>query len=301
MISLLLKTLCLSFFIPLCLKAQSHSFTTTPPDCQSGDADCFMIAFERGYLKLENIRAPSPTVTASTLSCQSDETDCFMIAFERGALKLEDVREITFDLLLSDERDRVHFVERQAATYYESTTCGSRIVTVTTSGRKHITYNIVSPDGLCLNFRSSSGTELSPLSEAIVMLVSGSSIESNNWYSNTELKITHISFGGAYSLNNVSGKTNDAVDTETGPVSDNWHHQTAVYPNPATSFLTLTTPTANGMVNIFNTNGQLVYQDEIDNYTQNIVTHNWQSGLYFVQIIDLYTQAIEQHKLNIIR
>ncbi len=287
MIRILLKVLCLSIFLPLCLKAQNSILKTRVLTNQFNQSAAYLI-----------------------------------ISLEEGNLSLETITEVNFDVRLLTDSDKAHFINTQNAVYQESTRCGSHTTTVTVNSPRHITYNIVNPDGLCLQSKSTTHTPIVNRSEALVMLVVGRFILPSCGRLEIEISnpsIKSLSCSATLPSNCIDIITNnvttydyiiDNSDCPTLPsslpqkankASTTLNAEHSIYPNPTNDFFTITKANGNGMIQIFDIKGQLVYQEELIAHQKNIYTDNWQTGLYIVKIIDFATQKVEQHKLSVVK
>lgn len=101
----------------------------------------------------------------------------------------------------------------------------------------------------------------------------------NNVPAGSVLEIDKVSFEGS------------SVEIEDIVSGDNF----GVYPNPAKDFLNLKFHTEkNRQVYIYNSNGSLVYSENISTSSKRINTCDWQSGVYFIKLVSDKTKITQK-------
>ena len=69
----------------------------------------------------------------------------------------------------------------------------------------------------------------------------------------------------------------DAIDEETAP--------SCVYPNPGKDELHIMTNYENAFVVVYDLNGRMMFERQIQGYSTTVVTEDWPSGMYFWKVV----------------
>ena len=98
-----------------------------------------------------------------------------------------------------------------------------------------------------------------------------------------DIRISNVTLSGSGAKNKIISVVQDPQATDVNEISKN---SVLMYPNPATSDLTLTDLTINSIVSISNLNGKLLITGTANSTTMKINLSNLLKGVYLIKVTD---------------